>query len=187
VEGLQLSAIHQAKNEKEMRLLTTNSNFTFSAAKRKRNAQAITPAHVDLEGVEFEEDDTQWRVIDVRYSKQLECMVVWYYDVDKAFDLNISLEEMIVARNSNTVCDPLENSSVEEVNAWIKLSSERFYDNNQQTGDGGGSEDDEDEEEEEEEEEDFDHMPRMKMMNILQGCIMTPMRMKTRLPLKIQS
>jgi hypothetical protein len=47
VVGLQLSAIHQAKNEKEMRVLTTNSYFTFSAAKRKRNAQAITPAHVD--------------------------------------------------------------------------------------------------------------------------------------------
>ena len=87
----------------------------------------MTAAHMALEGVEFVDEDVHWKVIDVKYDKEFKTMVVWYYDMELANELDVTVDEMIQSRNSNdsASCEPLQRSSVEEVNAWIAASLER--------------------------------------------------------------
>ena len=54
---------------------------TPKAPKRPR---APTPGQAALEGVEFEEDGADWKVLAVAWDGELEEMAVWYYDAEMA-------------------------------------------------------------------------------------------------------
>jgi hypothetical protein len=155
-EALALHAQHQAKAAAAMSTLmaSANNGVVFSASRMKRRGQAISASHMALEGTEFEEEGIMWKIIDVRYSKKIKTMVVWYCDMELAALQEVTMEEMIDKRNEDKWgdCEPLECSSVEEVNAWIAASSE------QHSCGRGGSQTSEDEEDEDEGEDD-DEVP----------------------------
>lgn len=167
-EAAALYAAYVSKSASALTSLLSQSNHgvTFSAARLKRNERAVTAAHVAMQGVEFEEDDVLWKVIDVRYDKEFKTMVVWYYDVELADELDLDEEKMIESRNSNNSasCEPLQRSSVEEVNAWIAASSTRnnpqiveIGNNDQVMQENDGDESDNDDVDDDDEEDEF-HM-----------------------------
>ena len=86
---------------------------------RARSANAATLA---LVGAEFEESLISWKVVGVDWSEELDEVVVWYYDVAMAADLELDEDEMNLARKTGVDLAPLECSSTCEVRRWIKAS-----------------------------------------------------------------
>jgi hypothetical protein len=89
-------------------------------APRARSANAAALA---LVGAEFEDELISWKVVGVDWSAELEQVVVWYYDVAMAADLEIDENEMTLARKTGVDLAPLECSSTSEVRRWIKESA----------------------------------------------------------------
>jgi hypothetical protein len=86
---------------------------------RARSANAATFA---LVGIQFEETLISWKVVGVDWSAELEQVVVWYYDVAMAADLELDEDEMNLARKTRIDLVTLECSSTCEVRRWIKAS-----------------------------------------------------------------
>jgi hypothetical protein len=123
------TALEDAHRAKEALCLSNilaraNHGVTFTAARARRASRAVTHNHIAMEGRTFIDEDVEWKVIDVRYSKAQKVMVVWYYDIEMAHEQGISEDDMITLRNDNSWkdCEPLECSSVDEVNTWIGAS-----------------------------------------------------------------
>ena len=76
-----------------------------------------------MEGVLFNEEGCDWKVLEVSWSGKDRKVIVWYFDVALAAEQNITEEHMrsasVTSRNS---IDPLERSSVSEIRAWIMAS-----------------------------------------------------------------
>jgi lysophospholipid acyltransferase (LPLAT)-like uncharacterized protein len=62
-------------------------------------------------------------MVGVGWSEELGQVVVWYYDVAKAADLELDEGEMNLARKTGVDLAPLERSSTCEVRRWIKAST----------------------------------------------------------------
>ena len=92
---------------------------TPKAPKRPR---APTPGQAAFEGVEFEEDGVDWKVLAVAWDGELEEVVVWYYDVEMAEEGQLSEDDMHLARTQGLDLAPLEFSGISEVKAWIKAA-----------------------------------------------------------------
>jgi hypothetical protein len=108
----------------------TNENMTFVTQTTCRLTAAANPTaseddRAELNGTRFVEEGILWRVLDVDYSEQEEEIVVWYYDVDKADEDDVSEEDMHMAREATPMVDLdcLERSSMDEVRAWIEESN----------------------------------------------------------------
>ena len=92
---------------------------------RKVNARRPKKREADLVGELFEEDGTDWKVLDVEWNDEVEEVVVYYYDVDAAnaegileSDLMESLEES----SDHSNIEHIEYSSVREVTKWLRES-----------------------------------------------------------------
>jgi hypothetical protein len=95
---------------------------------RKVNARRPKKREADLVGEMFEEDGTDWKVLDVEWNDEVEEVVVYYYDVDAAnaegileSDLMESLEESSDHSNIE-LHEHIEYSSVREVTKWLRES-----------------------------------------------------------------
>ena len=91
----------------------------YASARRPKKREA------DLVGELFEEDGTDWKVLDVEWNDEVEEVVVYYYDVDAAnaegileSDLMESLEES----SDHSNIEHIEYSSVREVTKWLRES-----------------------------------------------------------------
>ncbi len=85
-------------------------------------AKAPTPAELALEGKEFEEDGSDWRVLSVRWHAGSSVVVVWYYDIVEAERADVSESNMDDAIESGESYDCLEYSSVSEIKKWLEAS-----------------------------------------------------------------
>jgi hypothetical protein len=84
-----------------------------------RQSRTPSTAQQQLVGEEFEEGGVSWKVLTVEWSGQLEAMVVWYYDVDRAAEAELTDDDLDALRKEGVVTGPLELSSVEEVLSWV--------------------------------------------------------------------
>lgn len=66
-------------------------------------------------GEQFEDDGTNWRVLEVGWDANVSEVVVWYYSLDGEKD-----EEYL---RDHLDDDDVEHSRVSEVIAWIKASN----------------------------------------------------------------
>jgi hypothetical protein len=92
------------------------------AAPSVPRARSANAASLALVGAEFEESLISWKVVGVDWSEELDEVVVWYYDVAMAADLELDEDEMNLARKTGVDLAPLECSSTCEVRRWIKAS-----------------------------------------------------------------
>ena len=72
-----------------------------------------------LEGEEYEEDGTEWKVLAVRWCADSGLLVVWYFDILEAEKGEISEEDMVYAIESGAAFGCLEFSSVREIKQWV--------------------------------------------------------------------
>ena len=72
---------------------------------------------------EFEEDFISWKVLGVGWSETVEEVVVWYYDVEMAAELDITEEDCELARETGIDFALLEYSSIAEMREWLQASA----------------------------------------------------------------
>ena len=73
----------------------------------------------------FEEDGTDWKVLDVVWSDEMEQVVVYYYDVEAANAEGILESDFmgsLLESSDHSNIEHLEYSSVKEVMGWLKSS-----------------------------------------------------------------
>ena len=71
----------------------------------------------------FEEDGTDWKVLDVVWSDEMEQVVVYYYDVETANAEGILESDFmgsLLESSDHSKIEHLEYSSVKEVMGWLK-------------------------------------------------------------------
>jgi hypothetical protein len=76
------------------------------AAPSVPRAGSANAATLALVGVEFEEPLFSWKVVGVGWSEKLDQVVVWYYDVAMAADLELDENEMNLARKTGVDLAP---------------------------------------------------------------------------------
>ena len=79
-------------------------------------------------GQQFEEDGTNWKVLDVAWSEEVEPaqVVVYYYDLDLAEAEGIIEEELLESikeASDHINVEHVEWSTVREVLAWLRTSN----------------------------------------------------------------
>jgi len=111
----------KAKAKRVKASATKKANTKAPAATPKPKA-ARTPSGADraLEGVEFDEDGVEWKVLTVRWCSSAESVVVYYYDVLEAESGGVSEDQMRDAIDTGDSYDCLEHSSVKEIKKWVK-------------------------------------------------------------------
>ena len=82
-----------------------------------------TRASSPFSGSEFEKGFISWKVLRVGWSETVEEVVVWYYDVEMAAELDITEEDCELARENGIDFVPLEYSSIAEMREWIRASA----------------------------------------------------------------
>ena len=92
-----------------------------TALKAPKAPKPRTPSASEraLEGVEFEEDGVEWKVLTVRWCADSGALVVWYFDILEAEKYEISEKDMLDAIENGTAYDCLEFSSVCEIKRWV--------------------------------------------------------------------
>jgi hypothetical protein len=117
-EARELFEEHASKADAEMARLMgmVNHGVKFSANRLRRQARHPGQSHQMLEGMRFDEDDTEWEVLKVQYDKNFRQLLVYYFDVKMAREQGYSRAMMIDNCDNNINCDPLETSSLKEVN-----------------------------------------------------------------------
>ena len=93
---------------------------TLAAVPKSKAAKTPSVADRALEGVEFEEDGVEWKVLTVRWCSSAQVVVVWYYDVVEAVADAVSEDQMTEAIDNGESYDCLEYSSVKEIRSWVK-------------------------------------------------------------------
>ena len=83
-----------------------------AAGKRAREPNA---GELALVGAEFVEGFISWKVVGVGWSETVEEVVVWYYDVEMAAELDITEEDCELACKNGIGLAPLEYSSIKEM------------------------------------------------------------------------
>ena len=92
-----------------------------TALKSPKAPKPRTPSASEraLEGVEFEEDGVEWKVLTVSWCADSGALVVWYFDILEAEKYEISEKDMLDAIENDTAFDCLEFSSVCEIKRWV--------------------------------------------------------------------
>jgi hypothetical protein len=74
-----------------------------------------------MEGVEYEEDGTLWKILQVQWDEDQCAMVVMYYDLKAVEDHGIAEDELLA--NESYMREYAEYSSLREVRQWVAESS----------------------------------------------------------------
>ena len=103
----------------------SSSSSSSSSAARRRGPRRIKKAECELIGQSFEEDGTNWKVLDVSWSEEIKPaqVVVYYYDHDLATSEGIDetdLLESLQESSDHTDIEHIEYSSVKEVIDWLR-------------------------------------------------------------------
>ena len=93
---------------------------TLAAVPKSKAAKTPSVADRALEGVGFEEDGVEWKMLTVRWCSSAQVVVVWYYDVVEAVADAVSEDQMTEAIDNGESYDCLEYSSVKEIRSWVK-------------------------------------------------------------------
>ena len=104
---------------------SSSSSSNSSSAARRRGPRRIKKAERGLIGQSFEEDGTNWKVLDVSWSEEIEPaqVVVYYYDHDLATSEGIDetdLLESLEESSNHADIEHIEYSSVKEVIDWLQ-------------------------------------------------------------------
>jgi len=108
------------------------SSSSSSKSRRRRGPRKVKPRRTKaneraLIGELFEEDGTDWKVLDVEWSDEVKQVVVYYYDVDLANAegiLESDLMESLLESSGHADIEHIEYSSVKEVMGWLKATKE---------------------------------------------------------------
>lgn len=106
---------------------SSSSSSSSSKPRGKRKVKPRRPKKKEraVVGQSFEEDGTNWKVLDVEWSDAVDEVVVYYYDVDLVNAegiLESDLMEALEESSDHSNIEHIEYSSVKEVTEWLKES-----------------------------------------------------------------
>jgi hypothetical protein len=118
------------EDEEDKGASSSSSSSSSSNPKRRRGPRKIKPRRTKVKerviiGELFEEDGTDWKVLDVVWSDEMEQVVVYYYDVEAANAEGILESDFmgsLLESSDHSNIEHLEYSSVKEVMGWLKSS-----------------------------------------------------------------
>ena len=114
----------------EKRRSTRSGGGRPSKKRRKSGIRKIKKKESDLIGQSFEDDGTNWKVLDVAWSDEVipSEVVVYYYDIELVASEGIIEEDLLASleeAGGHHNIEHVEYSLVSEVTAWLRLGASK--------------------------------------------------------------
>ena len=108
-----------------MRASSSSSSSSSTATPRPRKARRVKAKETAMVGQSFEDDGTNWKVLDVVWSDVYGEVVVYYYDMDSVNAEGIEEKELMDSLDDagdHLYTEHIEFSKVKEVMGWLRAS-----------------------------------------------------------------